>query len=88
MAAPPDGAMVKSQPELTLWAMSESVAMQLYGLVSMAKLHITMIEWGDIPGSTAARNYTDIQGLCRSGPTHHYLWHSGDLAPSLTYDST
>lgn len=28
----------------------------------------------------AAWEYHDVQGLCRAGPTPHYLWHMGGQA--------
>ena len=41
--------MVKSQPELLLRVMSESVAMKPQGLVLKSVAHITTREHGDIP---------------------------------------
>lgn len=32
----------------------------------------------------ATGDYMDVQELCRTDSTPHWLWHSGELAPSIT----
>ena len=63
----PPGAMVRSQPELPLGAMSRSVTMQWQGSVT----HITAREPSKSLVRAAAEDHMDVQGLCRTGPTPH-----------------
>lgn len=56
------GAMLKSQPELPLRAMSESVATQQQGSMSVA--HITTRQHGGVTGQDSyLRDNVDVQGL-------------------------
>ena len=66
LALPP-GAMMRSQPELPLGAMSRSVTMQQQGSVT----HITAREPSKSLVRAAAEDHMDVQGLCRTGPTPH-----------------
>lgn len=53
----------------------------------MPVAHITTREHGDTLVWAAARDHGDVQGLCRTGPVLHWLWHSRELAPPLTSGS-
>ena len=48
----------------------------------MSKVHITNREHGDVPGSHWGPLV--VQGLCRTGPAPHCIWHSGEITPFLT----
>lgn len=54
----------------------------------MSMAHITTREHGDVLGPGSHWYHLDVQGLCRTGPTLHWLCHSGELASHLTCDST
>lgn len=70
---PLPGAMVRWQPEPPLRAMSGSMVMQGWVLLSVA--HITIREHG----MSLVR--ADVQELGRTGPAPHWLPPSGELAP-------
>lgn len=36
----------------------------------------------------SCEDHVDVQGLCTTAPTPHWMWHFGDLAPFLTCGST
>lgn len=50
MVSPVTSAITRSHPELSLRAISESVAMQLQGTVLMSVALITSREYGAVPG--------------------------------------
>lgn len=79
---------MRSQPDLPLKAMSESVTMQYQGLVSTSLGHITIREYGDVPVRAAARDDMDVQGLCITAPTPHWmrqLWRDGIIFHQLQH---
>lgn len=76
MSDQPPGAMMRWQPELPLWTMSVSMAVQRWVLMSV--VHITIREHG----MSLVRAYA--QELGRTGPALHWLLPSGELVPSLT----
>ena len=63
--------MVRSQPELQLRAMSGSMAMQWQGLVLMSVMPVTTKGYWNVPGRVAFGDYSDVQGLFRTGPSFH-----------------
>jgi hypothetical protein len=74
-----------------LKAMSVSVAMQLYsgrGHYWWPWLMLPVENMGMSLVGAATGDHMDVQGLCRTIPTPHWLWHSRELVPSLTRDST
>lgn len=78
--------MVRFQPKLLLLkTMSESLTMQQQGSVLMSVAHIITRKHGDILG---LGDHMYVQELCRTAPAPHWLWPSGELAPSLTTSST
>ena len=56
----PPGALVRSQPELQLKAMSETMAMQWQGLVSMSVAPVTSREHGMSLVRVATGDHMDI----------------------------
>lgn len=58
--------MLRSQQELPLRAMYESVAIQWQGSVSMSVAHVTNREHGDVPGSH--RGTTGCPGAVQNWP--------------------
>lgn len=75
----PPGATLRSQPKLPVRAMSGSGSIQP---VLMSVAPITTREHGDIPSYGSHGDHTYVQGLCRTGPASHWLWHFGDLTTS------
>ena len=82
--AMPSGVMVKSQSELPLRVISGSIATQ--GQVSMLIYmpYFTMRNYETSLVWAAARGHTDVNQMCRAGPTPHWLQSSGNLAPQFT----
>lgn len=78
LALPPE-AMVSSQSKLPLRAMSASMTMQQQGVDVL---------WLILPpesmGTSLVGDQVDVQGLGRTGPAPHWLWHSEELVPPLT----
>lgn len=73
------GAMMRSQPELMLTAMSGSVAMQPRGLKSLA--HITSREHGASLVRATTGDHMNVLGLCRAGLAPHCLQCTRELTP-------
>lgn len=69
--APPLGAMVRSQPELLLRAMSESVAAQWQRSMLMLVAYITTREHRDIPGQGSLWGLLGCPGVYSSVPAPH-----------------
>lgn len=84
MVSPVTSAIARSHPELSLRAISESVAMQLQGTVLMSVALITSREYGAVPGRVSFQRPPGYQGLCRTGPISHWMQCCGELVPSIT----
>ena len=59
-ALPPGAMVIRSQPEIPLRTMSESIATQQQGLVSMSMPHVTIREHEDSLVGAANGNYVDV----------------------------
>lgn len=46
-------------------------------------VHVITRDQGKALVWEAAWDHIDVQGLCRTVPTPHWLWHLGELAPTL-----
>lgn len=71
---------MRSHHELPLRAVSESMAMQHQGLVSMSVAHITTREQKDFLGGAAMGDHVDVQELHITGLGHSLdvaLWNIG-----------
>lgn len=75
----PPGATVRSQPKLSLRAMSRSVAIQQQVSVLMSVTPITTRKHEDIPSHGSNGDHMNVQGLCRTSPASPWLWHSGEM---------
>lgn len=75
---------MKTQPELPLRAMSGSITMERHGSLLMFMNHITITKHGDFLDWDSCQNHVDVPGMCRTGPTVHWLGHYGELISSLT----
>lgn len=54
----------------------------------MSVAHATTGEHGDVPSQAAVGDHMDILGLCITALAPHWMWGSGELAPSLICGST
>lgn len=79
---------MKSQSELPLKAMFQSVVTQQQGPVSMSMAHITIRKHGASLTRTATGDHTNAHGLCIIGHDSHWMQCSRELAPSLTRSRT
>lgn len=66
---------------------SESMATKLQGHV---KIHgpLSLEHMGMSLVGAASWDHMDVQGLCVTGPTTHWMWHFVELAPFLTSSYT
>lgn len=84
--APAPGAMVRSQPELSLRVMFEPMTAAT-GLVLMSMTHMSLVR----AASGHHKDHVDVHGLCITGPSPHWMqralesWsHLSSLANSRT----